>query len=99
MVKHIILWKLKETDEANAKVIKANAKRELEALMGKIDGLLDVKVIIDSLPSSNADMMLDTSFTSEETLKGYQVHPLHQAAANNFVRPYTEVRLCLDFEA
>lgn len=99
MVKHIILWKLKETDEANAKVIKANAKRELEALMGKIDGLLDVKVIIDSLPSSNADMMLDTSFTSEEALKGYQVHPLHQAAANNFVRPYTEVRLCLDFEA
>lgn len=99
MVKHIILWKLKETDEASAAEIKANAKRELEALNGRIEGLLDVKVIIDSLSSSNADMMLDTSFTSEEALKGYQVHPLHQAAANTYVRPYTEVRLCLDFEA
>ena len=44
-------------------------------------------------------MMLDTSFTDEEALKGYQVHPEHVAVANGYVRPFTEVRLCLDYEA
>ncbi|MBQ1258825.1 MAG: Dabb family protein [Clostridia bacterium] len=98
MVKHIILWKLKETDPTAAAKIKADAKRELEALNGKIDGLLSIKVVTDALASSNADMMLDSCFESAEALAGYQIHPLHKAAANGYVRPFVEVRLCLDFE-
>ena len=42
--------------------------------------------------------MLDSAMESVEALKGYAVHPAHVAAADNFVRPYTEIRLCLDFE-
>ena len=100
MVKHIILWNLKSefSDEEKAK-IKSDAKRELEALKGQIPGLIDIKLYTEGLASSNADMMLDTSFESEEALKGYQVHPEHVAVANGYVRPYTELRLCLDYEA
>ncbi len=100
MIKHVILWKLKEELSAEEKEnAKKNAKAALEGLMGKIPGLLSVSVAIDGLASSNADMMLDTSFESEEALKGYQVHPEHVAVANGYVRPYTELRLCLDYEA
>ena len=100
MVKHIILWKLKESLSENEKAqAKKNAKAALEALQGKIPGLLSVSVAINGLASSNADMMLDTSFTDEEALKGYQVHVEHVAVANGYVRPFTDVRLCLDYEA
>ena len=45
MVKHIILWKLKEGYSAEeVKGIKENAKRELEGLVGKIDGLEKLKL-------------------------------------------------------
>lgn len=96
MVKHIILWQIK--DDANKASVKKNAKEALEGLAGKIDGLLSVKVHINGLESSNADMMLETSFTDEAALKGYSVHPLHVKAADTYVRPFTKLRVCLDFE-
>ena len=99
MVKHMILWKLKDGISVEEKqTVLANAKRELEALKGQIDGLLEIKLQITGLASSNADMMLDSTLENEAALAAYQVHPAHQAAANNFVRPFTAERLCLDFE-
>ena len=66
MVKHIILWQLKDEiqGEERAKVLD-DAKKNLEALKGKIDGLLKIKLNIVPLASSNADMMLDSSLESE----------------------------------
>ncbi|MGN1346166.1 MAG: Dabb family protein [Eubacteriales bacterium] len=97
MVKHIILWKLKESlsDEEKA-AARAEAKRRLESLNGKIDGLISLKVVTDRLPSSNADMMLDSTFETAEALAGYQTNPLHVEAAT-YVRSVVEARLCLDF--
>ena len=99
MVKHVIIWTLKEgySDEEKSK-IKSGIKNGLEGLMGKIPGLTEIKVNIDALPSSNADLMLDSTFESEDALKGYAVHPEHVAVADGLVRPYTAVRSCLDFE-
>jgi hypothetical protein len=100
MVKHVILWTLNpelSTDEKQA--VKAGIKAGLEGLVGKVPGLLDVKVYIDGrLDSSNVDVMLDSTLESEEALKGYAVHPEHVAVANTKVRPYTIQRACLDFE-
>ena len=97
MVKHLILWKLKEN--CKTPEVKENIKTGLEGLFGKIDGLLEIKVQISSLPSSNADVMLDSSFIDEAALKAYATHPAHVYVADTFVRPFTETRLCLDFEA
>lgn len=98
MVKHIIIWKLKEElTEAERLVVKASIKEGLEGLAGRIPGLLEIKVYIEGLPSSNADLMLDSTFTDEEALKGYAVHPEHVAVANNKVRPYTAIRSCMDY--
>ena len=78
--------------------VKAGIKEGLESLSGKIPGLVDIHVNIDALPSSNADLMLDTTFESAEALKGYSTHPAHVAVANSKVRPYYKNRVCLDYE-
>ena len=99
MVKHVILWQLKDELSAEEKInVKTGIKEGLEGLAGKIPGLLEIKVQIDGLASSNADVMLDSSFTDEEALKEYAVHPDHVAVADGKVRPYTKTRACLDYE-
>ena len=99
MTKHIILWKLREDLTAEEKQkVKAEAKQALEGLLDKIEGLSAVTVNIESLPSSNVDMMLDTTFTTPEALRGYSVHPAHVAAVNTYVRPFTAARSCFDYE-
>ena len=72
MVKHIILWTLKDgLSEEEKATIKASIKEGLESLLGVVPGLVDIKVQIDGrLASSNADLMLDCTLESEEALKG-----------------------------
>ena len=99
MVKHIILWNLKSEYSADEKLnIKKEIKEGLEGLMGKIPGLLDIKVYIEGLASSNADLMLDSTFEDEAALKVYATHLEHVAVADTKVRPFTATRSCLDFE-
>ena len=100
MVKHIILWKLRsELSEAEKREKALAIKQGLEGLKGQVPGLLDIHVQIDGrLETSNADIMLDSTLDSFDSLKGYAVHPAHLAVANGVVRPNTELRTCLDFE-
>lgn len=98
MINHIIIWNLDKNLSAEEKQkVKAEAKKNLEALFGKIGGLTKVKVEINPLESSNADILLFTQFTDEEALKNYQQSPLHNAVADKYVRPYTVSRACLDY--
>ena len=99
MVKHVILWQLKdELSEAEKTAVKADIKAGLEGLAGQIPGLVEIKVQTEGLASSNADLMLDSSFEDEASLKGYAVHPAHVAVADGVVRPNTKLRVCLDYE-
>ena len=99
MVKHIILWQLKEELKGDEKEqIKNNMKAHLEALVGKVPGLISMQIVIDGLESSNADVMLDSTLEDEAALKGYAVHPDHVAVADTYVRPFTAVRTCMDYE-
>lgn len=98
MVKHIILWKLKETLTEEQKVhAKKDIKKNLEALEGQIDGLLKMNIRIEYLSSSSADIMMDSEFENEDALKAYQTNPKHQHVANTYVRPNVETRLSMDF--
>ena len=98
MIKHVIIWTLKEMSDDEKINVKKGIKKNLEGLKGKIPGLTEITVHTEGLASSNADLMLDSTFTDEASLKGYAVHPDHVYVADNFVRPYTAVRSCLDFE-
>ncbi len=99
MVKHVILWTLKEEfSDAEKAEIKKGIKEGLEGLKGQIPGMIDIKVNVEPLASSNCDVMLDSSFEDEASLKGYSVHPNHVAIANEKVRPFTSSRVCMDYE-
>lgn len=98
MVKHIIVWTLKdEYSDAEKAEIKKGIKDGLEGLQGQIPGLLDIKVITEGLDSSSGDLMLDSAFENEEALKGYSVHPAHVEVATTKVRPFVKIRSSFDY--
>lgn len=97
MVKHVIIWALKD-DIADKKELMKKIKLELEGLVGKIDGLLEMKIIIEGLASCKGDFMLDSTFTDEAALKYYSSHPDHVAIADGLVRPNVSARLAYDYE-
>ncbi|WP_407397565.1 Dabb family protein [Treponema sp.] len=98
MVKHMIIWTLKEMSAEEKTKVKEGIKSGLEGLKGVVPQIKDIKVVIDNLPTSTGDLMLDSTFESAEDLAGYSKHPAHVAVANEKVRPYTANRACLDFE-
>ncbi|MBR5011010.1 MAG: Dabb family protein, partial [Clostridia bacterium] len=63
MVKHIILWQLKdELSQEQRLEVKAGIKEGLEGLLGKVPGLLEIKVQNEGLDSSTAEVMLYSVF-------------------------------------
>lgn len=98
MVKHMIIWKF--NDGLDNKAEKAlEIKKALEGLLGNINGLTKMEIIINKLPSSAGDIMMDSEFTDNDALMAYQKHPLHVEIANGLVRPAVSQRLSLDYEA
>ncbi len=95
MVKHVILWTLKP--DCLTAEIKQDMKASLEALVGVVPGLLTMKIEIEPLPSSNADVLLYSEFQDEEALRAYAGHPAHVLAADTKVRPFTQTRTVMDF--
>ncbi len=96
MVKHIIIWNLKDGIDKDS--VKAEIKKQLEGLVGKIEGLLEMNIITSGLPSSTGDLMMDSTFESADALKFYASHPAHVAVADGIVRPNTMSRAAYDYE-
>ncbi len=96
MVKHMIIWKLKEGLE-NPESKKQEIKEALEGLVGKIDGLLEMKIHINGMDSSTGDLFMDSTFESAEALAFYRTHPDHLAVASGLVRPAVEQRLSFNY--
>ncbi len=99
MVKHIVMWKLKNNAYGNTKEENAlHIKNQLEALNGNIPGLLKLEVGIDFLHSSDsADIALYAELENREALQVYQEHPLHKAIMP-FVAEAREWRISVDYE-
>jgi len=98
-VKHIVLFKLKETANGEPKESNARAmKQKLEALRGRIPGLLLLEVGIDFERSASAyDVALYSEFESRDALAAYQNHPEHQAVMG-FVVSVRDARVVVDYE-
>ena len=59
MVKHIIIWQMKDgLSEDESRNIRQEIKQKLEALVGVIDGLEEVRVTADVMDTSNAELLL-----------------------------------------
>ena len=76
MVKHIVMWRLK--DEASKSADAAKIKELLEGLAGRIPGMTHIEVGINFLTDANsADVVLYSEFVDAAALAMYQTHPLH----------------------
>ena len=93
MIRHIVAWNFKPDAPDNAAEI---VREALEGLVGKIDGIIKLKVTTQLAAGSNRQIMLDSLFENEAALAAYQPHPLHVAAAQTVGTVVTD-RVCLDF--
>ncbi len=93
MVKHIVIYNLREDCDKQAAV--QEIAQALEPLVGVIPGLQWLEVC--PTYQGNADYALYSEFDSAEALEAYQVHPDH-VAAKAIVQKYVTNRLVADYE-
>jgi hypothetical protein len=102
MIKHIVMFKLKNNANGNSK--KENAvelKKVLEQLNGKIEGLLQLEVGLalasDANDDSNADAILYSELEDAKALENYYPHPEHVKVLP-FVKTVISERRVIDYE-
>ncbi|MGB9989908.1 Dabb family protein [Pseudoduganella rhizocola] len=99
MIKHIVMWKLKDHAEGADRAANARKMKELlEACAGIVPGILKLEVGL-AQPGLEAtyDVVLYSEFASREALDAYQEHPQHQAL-KPFFGAVREGRQCMDYE-
>lgn len=97
MIRHIVTWNLKDGFSEEEKRNNARkVKEEIEALAPLIEGVVALEVIIEALPTSNRDLVLNSLFTSAESLSAYQVHPEHMRVSRE-IGQYLANRTCIDY--
>jgi len=95
MIKHIVMWTLKEENkEANAKEM----VKRLTALKTKIDVVVTLEAGIDITKSERSfDIALYSEFKSVEDLDKYRVHEAHLEAVK-FIRSISDKVVAVDYE-
>lgn len=97
MIRHIVSWNFdKSLPEEENKNLAIRMKEDLEKLKDTLDGIIEFKVNIDLLSTSNVDILIDSLFESEEALQAYQVHPDHKAVGA-YASPLLKNRKCGDY--
>ena len=99
MIKHIVVWKLKDTAEGGTREQNAKKmKQELEALKNKIPQVRRIEAGINMIPSDAAyDVALYSEFANEKDLDSYQKHPEHLKIAD-FAAKVRESRVVVDYK-
>ncbi len=92
MIKHIVLYTLKDGVDKDAAV--GTIAACLEPLVGKIPGLLHLEV---RRAYQGMDYALYAEFESRQALAGYAVHPLHLEAKTHFFH-LLDRRVAADYE-
>jgi hypothetical protein len=99
MIKHIVMWKLKEYAAGNSRVQNAQKiKKELESLAPKIPQIKRLEVGLNIVSSDAAyDAALYSEFASLQDLETYLKHPEHTKIAD-FIGSVREGRAVVDYE-
>ena len=94
MIRHIVMWNLKEqTEDGSLEENAAQIKEGLEGLVGKIDGLLRAEVTRNFTPGG-MDLCLYSELRDKEALAFYRDHPLHKAVQQLVHRSVTQRVAC-----
>ncbi len=99
MIKHIVMWKLKDHAEGADKATNMRrVKEKLEACRALVPGILTFEVAL-ATPGLEAtyDVVLYSEFASKAALDAYQSHPEH-VAIKPFMSAVRSERQCMDYE-
>ena len=98
MLKHIVMWKLKEFAEGKTKAENALIMKEsLERLVGIVPEIISLQVGINEKESDMAyDAVLISTFADAEALARYKVHPEH-VKVSDYCKEIRESRTFVDF--
>lgn len=88
MVRHIVLWKLREDGTETKEQVYQKIRTALEGLRGKIPGICCLRVERCVNPNGY-DICLYSEYETMEDLNGYMAHPLHRA-----VYTYVQTVVC-----
>ena len=92
MIKHVVMWTLK--DKSRAEYL----KKEIEGMKGKIPTMVDVESGVNYNSSDAAyDLVLISVHRSKEELDAYQKDPVH-VALGKILKPEVLSRHVVDFE-
>ncbi len=99
MIKHIVMWKLKQDDGVNAALQNARKlKTEIEQLAQTIPEIKHIEVGLNMAGSEHsADVVLYSEFGSLADLDIYQNHPDHQKVVA-LVKEVAAERRVVDYE-
>ena len=99
MIKHVVMWKLKDKAEGHDKKHNlAIAKKKLAGLRGQIGEITSLTVGENFNPSEfAADLVLITSHRDRGALNGYINHAVHREVAA-FIGKIVAERRVVDFE-
>ncbi|MBV5288547.1 Dabb family protein [Pelodictyon phaeoclathratiforme] len=99
MIKHIVMWRLKEFEQGHDRQTNAHLVREkLTALRGRIPGMMALEVGVDfSRSDSSCDIVLYSEFVDREALEAYQINPEHEAI-KPFIGSVSIERRIADYE-
>ena len=98
MIRHIVMWKFRRDLEETPLQIAQEMKSHLEALNGKIDGLVRAEVGVNvKETASSFDAVLTADFDSWELMDAYKVHPLH-VVISDYCKERRLERVDVDYE-
>jgi len=99
VIKHIVMWHLKEFAEGADKAANAlKMKQLLDACADIVPGILKFETAL-AAPGLEAtyDVVLYSEFESKAALDAYQDHPRH-VALKPFIGAVRQARQCMDYE-
>ena len=101
MIKHIVLWKLKDYAQGADKQRNALLLKEaLEKLNGQIPGMIRLEVginISNTGQEDDSDVILYSEFETMEALQNYYPHPEH-VKIKPFAQAIRSERRVIDYE-
>ncbi|HET8864146.1 MAG TPA: Dabb family protein [Gracilimonas sp.] len=100
MIKHVVMWKLKDVAEGKTKAENAETiKKLLEDLPKKIEELKKAEVGINVLEGEEdaiCDVVLTVSCESQDDLQTYAAHPDHQKVVS-YIKKVVDERRVVDY--
>lgn len=100
MIKHIVMWKLKDQAEGAGRAANAaKMKALLDGCRDIVPGIIEFEVAL-AQPGLEAtyDVVLYSVFADKAALDAYQDHPKH-VAVKPFIGAVRLERQCMDYEA